>query len=140
MPQQLTLESLRPASCRIRLCRRATRMSPHHGSRLKGRTGDAVRHDRTAGVGRSASTRARLWWEVALKFAGHMADTGTVQALIALVIVGTAVWVGVDSSHRDWRSNGFANATWKWVIGMLLLWIVVFPVYLAQRGRVPLKA
>ena len=61
------------------------------------------------------------------------------QALIGLLIVGTTVWVGVDASKRDWRNHGFANATWKWVVGMLLLWIVAFPVYLAQRGRVPAK-
>ncbi len=61
------------------------------------------------------------------------------EAVLLLVIVGTTIWVGVDASHRDWSGHGFANATWKWVVGSLLLWIVAFPVYLAQRGRVPVK-
>jgi hypothetical protein len=61
------------------------------------------------------------------------------QVAIFLLIVGTTVWVGVDASHRDWSGHSFANATWKWVAGSLLLWIVAFPVYLAQRGRVPVK-
>ena len=61
------------------------------------------------------------------------------QAVVLLLILGTTVWVAVDASQRDWRNHKFANATWKWVVGMLLLWIVAFPVYLAQRGRVPVK-
>ena len=61
------------------------------------------------------------------------------QAVIGILIIGTTVWVAVDANQRDWRNHGFANATWKWVVGMLLLWIVAFPVYLAQRVRVPVK-
>jgi hypothetical protein len=61
------------------------------------------------------------------------------QALIAVLIVGTTAWVGYDASGRDWSGHAFANRTWKWVVGSLLLWIVVFPVYLVQRGKVPAK-
>jgi hypothetical protein len=57
--------------------------------------------------------------------------------LVLLVVVGSAVWVGVDASGRDWSDNAFADATWKWVAGSLLLWIVAFPLYLVHRGRVP---
>jgi hypothetical protein len=63
-----------------------------------------------------------------------------VTALLLLVVLATTVWVGVDSSGREWSGDRFANSTAKWVIGSLLLWIVVFPVYLARRGRAPLKA
>lgn len=56
--------------------------------------------------------------------------------LVLLVVVGTTIWVGVDASKRDW-SGGSGTATW--VIGCVLLWIVVFPIYLAKRGRAPLK-
>ena len=57
-----------------------------------------------------------------------------------LVIVGTTIWVAVDASRRDWSNNKFANAPWKWIAGSLLLWIVAFPVYLAQRGKAPIKS
>jgi hypothetical protein len=62
------------------------------------------------------------------------------QAFILLLIVGTTIWIGVDASQRDWRENRFCNTAWKWVVGSLLLWIVIFPVYLVQRGRAPQKA
>ena len=61
-------------------------------------------------------------------------------AIILLLIVGTTVWVGFDASQRDWSHNGFANRPWKWVVGSLLFWIVVFPLYLVQRGKAELKA
>jgi hypothetical protein len=57
--------------------------------------------------------------------------------LVVLVVAGTTIWVGVDASKRDW-SGGSGTATW--VVGCILLWIVVFPVYLAKRGKAPLKA
>lgn len=64
----------------------------------------------------------------------------TFPAVMFVVIVGTAVWVGVDASNRDFSRSSFASKTWHWVVGTLLLWIVVFPVYLAKRGHAPLKA
>jgi hypothetical protein len=57
-----------------------------------------------------------------------------------LIVVATTIWVGVDASHRDWSDGSFADKTWKWVVGSLLLWIVVFPVYLVKRGSAPRKA
>ena len=56
--------------------------------------------------------------------------------LIFLVVVGTTIWVGVDASQRDWDGR---FDTGGWVVGCLLLWIVVFPIYLAQRNKAPLK-
>jgi hypothetical protein len=64
----------------------------------------------------------------------------TVQPVFLVLFVATTIWVGVDASGRDWSNQGFANATWKWVVGLLLLWIVAFPIYLVQRNRVPLKS
>jgi hypothetical protein len=55
------------------------------------------------------------------------------------LVLASAVWVGVDASGRDWSGDRFANGATKWVIGVLLLWIMVFPVYLGRRGRAPLK-
>jgi hypothetical protein len=60
-------------------------------------------------------------------------------AFIFVLVVGTSIWVGVDASKREWGDDSFANSTGKWVIGSLLLWIVVFPVYLSRRGRATLK-
>jgi hypothetical protein len=56
--------------------------------------------------------------------------------LVLLVVVGTTMWVGVDASKRDW-GGGFGTATW--VVGCIVLWIVMFPIYLVKRGGAPLK-
>ena len=62
-------------------------------------------------------------------------------AIFAFLIVATTAWVAYDASQRDWSGHGFANRTWKWVVGCLLLWVVAFPVFTSlQRGRVPSKA
>ena len=74
-----------------------------------------------------------------LKIEPDRTDVADMQAVILIVIVASTIWVGVDASHRDWSGHSFANATWKWVVGSLLLWIVAFPVYLVQRSRVPVK-
>jgi hypothetical protein len=63
----------------------------------------------------------------------------SVWLIVFLVVVATTVWVAVDASHRDWRGDRFASGTWAWVLGCLLLWIIVFPIYLVRRGRVPMK-
>jgi hypothetical protein len=39
-------------------------------------------------------------------------------AVLLLVVVASTVWVGFDSTGRDWS---------EWFIGCLLLWIIVFP-------------
>jgi len=62
------------------------------------------------------------------------------QAIIPLIVLGTTIWIGVDASGRDWSDSSFADKPWKWVVGSLLLWIVVFPVYLFKRNAAPHKA
>jgi hypothetical protein len=57
--------------------------------------------------------------------------------VFALIVVGTAIWVGFDASQREW-TDGFSTAAW--VAGVLLLWIVIFPYYLVRRSKAPLKA
>ena len=57
--------------------------------------------------------------------------------LILLVVVGSSIWVGFDASGRDWSQDGFAKSATGWVVGCLLIWIIVFPLYLARRGRAP---
>jgi hypothetical protein len=61
--------------------------------------------------------------------------------LIALAIVGSVIWVGFDASKRDWsdvRGSG-GTGTGTWVVGCILLWIIVFPMYLVKRGNAPFK-
>lgn len=54
-----------------------------------------------------------------------------------VVVLGSAVWVGVDASQRDFTGDKFASSAAVWVIGTLLLWIIVFPLYLFKRGKAP---
>ncbi len=62
------------------------------------------------------------------------------QAAIALLIIGSTAWLAVDASKRDWTDNSFAKNVPTWVIGSLLLWLVIFPMYLfVQRKKAPLK-
>ena len=56
------------------------------------------------------------------------------------VVLGSVIWLGVDASKRDFSDSRFADKTWKWVVGAIFLWLIVFPVYLFQRGNAPLKA
>lgn len=58
----------------------------------------------------------------------------------ALVILASTLWVAYDSGRYDWKQTGFAKARWQWIVGTLLAWIVMFPIYLFQRSRAPLKA
>lgn len=53
---------------------------------------------------------------------------------------GSIVWMGLDARKRDFSSSKFASKTWQWVVGALLVWIIVFPVYLFKRQNAPLRA
>jgi hypothetical protein len=57
--------------------------------------------------------------------------------LVLLAVVGTTIWVGVDASRREWKEG--SSGTAGWVVGCVLLWIIVFPLYLSRRNRAPLK-
>ncbi len=62
--------------------------------------------------------------------------------LLLLIVIASAVWVGFDSSGRDFITGKrwvMAKGPVGWVLGCLLLWIIFFPAYLALRGRAPLK-
>jgi hypothetical protein len=67
-------------------------------------------------------------------------DVQGVTFLIIFMIVSTSIWVYVDAQQREWSQSSFANRPWKWLLGSLLLWILVFPLYLTQRGRTRAKA
>jgi uncharacterized membrane protein YdcZ (DUF606 family) len=67
------------------------------------------------------------------------AGVAAFQSLMLLVVLGSTIWVGTDANKRDFSGSSFASETWHWVLGTLGLWFVVFPLYLAKRGHVPLK-
>jgi hypothetical protein len=60
-------------------------------------------------------------------------------ALVLLVVVASAIWVGFDAQARDFSNNSFGSGALQWAFGTFLLWLIVFPMYLVSRGRVPLK-
>ena len=69
----------------------------------------------------------------------RFAEERRVYPLGLFIVIGTAIWVGSDARRRDWRNDRFATKTAYWVLGSLLLWIIVFPIYLSHRAHVPLK-
>jgi len=48
--------------------------------------------------------------------------------IAGVAVIGTFVWVLIDAPKRGLSAG--------WAVGVLLLWIVFFPVYLARRGKV----
>jgi len=59
--------------------------------------------------------------------------------LIWLIIIGTAIWVYFDAKAigvKKGQVAGLANmGPGMWFFATLLLWIVGFPLYLANRGK-----
>jgi hypothetical protein len=47
--------------------------------------------------------------------------------IATIALIGTFVWVLIDGPKRGLSAS--------WAVGVLLLWIVFFPMYLAKRGR-----
>jgi len=65
-------------------------------------------------------------------------------AVIWLVIIGTSIWVAVDSSNIGARKGlvkGSGNmGPAGWFFCCLLIWIIGFPVYLAKRSEIKAAA
>lgn len=61
------------------------------------------------------------------------------EALIFLIVIGTAIWVFTDAKAigvKKGQIKGFFDfSPAGWLIACLILWIVAFPVYLAKRGE-----
>jgi hypothetical protein len=71
------------------------------------------------------------------KVPGESGWTPKMAVFLAVIILGSVVWVGLD--HRTTRERyGYdiinRDAVW-WVGACLLLWVIVFPSYLWQRRR-----
>jgi hypothetical protein len=68
------------------------------------------------------------------------AVSGLWAAFLWLLVIGTAIWVGFDAHQlgvkRGLLRGGFTDmGVAGWVIGVLGLWIIGFPAYLATRPR-----
>ena len=67
-------------------------------------------------------------------------------AIVSAWLVTTG-WVAIDASRFEWtqpvKPDGFRlppfNRPLKWLLGSLLLWPIVFPVYVYRRANAPLK-
>jgi len=61
------------------------------------------------------------------------------EALIFIVVLGTSIWVLVDTKIigvKKGQLKGMADlGPWGWFFVCLLLWIIGFPFYLAKRGE-----
>jgi hypothetical protein len=55
--------------------------------------------------------------------------------LLLLLVIASTIWVYHDAKGRDWTGDNVATSPFTWAAGTLLLWIIIFPVYLAKRGR-----
>lgn len=57
--------------------------------------------------------------------------------LVVLVVLGTSIWVYFDAKIigvRKTEEESFLNmGPLGWMLGSMLLWIVVFPLYLGRR-------
>ena len=61
--------------------------------------------------------------------------------VITVVIIVSIVWVLFDSKRRDLTQTSHGPVTTEvYMIGMVLLWIVFFPIYLLFGWKAPLRA
>lgn len=51
---------------------------------------------------------------------------------LLLIAVPSAIWVYVDASRFD--EKGLGGGPGGWALGVLLVWIVFFPLYLRRRS------
>lgn len=62
------------------------------------------------------------------------------EALLVTIWLGSTIWVGFDSKAIGARRGamaGLANmGPLGWFLSCLLLWIIAFPLYLANRSKI----
>lgn len=61
------------------------------------------------------------------------ADLAGFLCAFVFLLLPCAVWVAYDASKRPGLS------WWGWSLGVVLLWIVVFPWYLTERHKYPVE-
>lgn len=63
---------------------------------------------------------------------GFQKRTELAMEIIAIVVIGTCIWVYADAKQRGLNQL-------EWVVGCILLWILFFPLYLVKRTQFPIK-
>jgi hypothetical protein len=61
-------------------------------------------------------------------------------AVIILIVLGTTIWVAFDASSIGAGKRSGTTGPAAWFLFCLLLWIVGFPVYLANRSKIKAAA
>lgn len=57
------------------------------------------------------------------------------EALVFAIVVGSSLWMAFDVHQSGYYKTHSGTGPIGWFFGGLLLWIVVFPLYLAKRGK-----
>lgn len=59
--------------------------------------------------------------------------------IVVLLVVGSSLWMAIDSSNFGAYRNGAAGVAGThpimWFLAGILMWIITFPVYLATRPK-----
>src|SRR5438874_11620005 len=100
----------------------------------------AAEGENRRGGSKVAARRSDPRWESDLDASAEPWRIVAVAGLIfLLLIVASMVWVGYDAKKRDWsyKKHGSKTAAGQ-IIGVVLFWIIFFPVYLVQRRKAPL--
>ncbi len=59
------------------------------------------------------------------------------KTVIVLIVLLSAIWAAIDSSRlKMYRYQVSLSSSVSVFIGMILWWVIVFPLYLINRGRV----
>ena len=61
-------------------------------------------------------------------------------AVIIIIVLGTSIWVAFDASSIGAGRRSGTTGPAAWFLFCLLLWIVGFPVYLANRSKIKAAA
>jgi hypothetical protein len=69
-----------------------------------------------------------------------MGGVSTVGAFVALLVIGTTIWVAIDAHQLGVQRGKLGGGSLdmsatSWTVCCLLLWIVAFPCYLVARGK-----
>ncbi|MBW1677512.1 MAG: hypothetical protein JRJ79_13145 [Deltaproteobacteria bacterium] len=53
------------------------------------------------------------------------------ELVLYFIVLGSGLWVRSDAKEK----NGLEDSrAWKWAVGVLLLWPIIFPYYLIKRN------
>jgi hypothetical protein len=61
-------------------------------------------------------------------------------AVVIIIVLGTSIWVAFDASSIGAGKRSGTTGPAAWFLFCLLLWIVGFPVYLANRSKIKAAA